>query len=716
MKSITLEMSLKPFKKTTHDCIKNTCRLIFEQWKPLLKHAEEVSVMLWTADGSEILDYSGNIDEKIEWAYYMGTANRPLADATDRPDTSLHEKKRYYMKNPPVITYGILKEIVHSLKEEGKKAFPNAKIRVGETFDIGPEFAASDFKYNRHTEICTGRKLDTCGFIDATAKLNGDSRSYAAYPNGIPEATPFGLFLGKQSQIFLTDMGFDYIWLSNGLGFSAEPWDMTGKIFDGEKFHPEKLEKVKKEVFEFWKYFREGCPNFEIQTRGTNNSVGIDYATDGVPLYDIYNGNFNITPPPNSPWAALNDNVGLELMGHMSRICELPSKDFMFRYYIHDPWWVNSPWYDRYGGNPYDIYLPLAISRIDENGSVQNAEMLNILTIDNSFGDMPDNCVNEPLPHLLKAIKDESDRPSPFVWVYPMREFTQSSSEALLDEMYFGDRFVEDSINRGFPLNCVVSSDNFIKHNDRIYDSCVIISPIPLDKALANKLNSFAENGASVIVYGKNQSLITEKLNENICYCDINEGITLSDTVKNFGFEFNSSERGSDSSAVVTINRSNNAFWFSIYNRDTTAEYSYKFPIGAPILLNGETKIKNGYSTYHFSKSEHRECRFFVKQQNGKIRAKESACVSEVMRRRLILSGLENADVYYFPEDYSVDFTFVSNTLDACRDATPKGYFHDFKVVDTNFGKCVKLENISGDLVFHMPRKSFTDKKILEKL
>ena len=28
--------------------------------------------------------------------------------------------------------------------------------RVGETFDIGPEFALSDFKYNRHTEeVCT---------------------------------------------------------------------------------------------------------------------------------------------------------------------------------------------------------------------------------------------------------------------------------------------------------------------------------------------------------------------------------------------------------------------------------------------------------------------------------------------------------------------------------------------------------------------------------
>ena len=51
------------------------------------------------------------------------------------------------MENPPVMTYGILKKIVSCIKEEGKKAFPDTEIRVGETFDIGPEFAISDFKY-----------------------------------------------------------------------------------------------------------------------------------------------------------------------------------------------------------------------------------------------------------------------------------------------------------------------------------------------------------------------------------------------------------------------------------------------------------------------------------------------------------------------------------------------------------------------------------------
>ena len=123
MKKITLEMSLKPFKKTDSDYIRNVCRKMFLQWMPLLKEVNEIKVMLWTADGSEILDYSGNPDDKFEWCCYLGTANLALAGKQDRPDLSLHQKKRFYTDNPPVMTYRILKNIVNILKEEGSKSF-----------------------------------------------------------------------------------------------------------------------------------------------------------------------------------------------------------------------------------------------------------------------------------------------------------------------------------------------------------------------------------------------------------------------------------------------------------------------------------------------------------------------------------------------------------------------------------------------------------------
>ena len=109
------------------------------------------------------------------------------------------------------MTYKILKNIVAAFKEEGKKALPGAKITVGETFDIGPEFAVSDFKYNRHIEICGGSDA-VGGFIDSTALIAAITARYAPYPNGIPDKNAFrSLFLGKQANAFLTDMGFDYM-------------------------------------------------------------------------------------------------------------------------------------------------------------------------------------------------------------------------------------------------------------------------------------------------------------------------------------------------------------------------------------------------------------------------------------------------------------------------------------------------------------------------
>ena len=701
-RTVNIEMSLKPFKKTDDEYIRKVCRNMFEQWRPLLKNRETVSVMLWTADGSEILDYAGNMEDEFEWSCYIGTANNPLISDEDDPDRSLHERKHYYTENPPVMTYGILNKIVSTIKEEGKKAFPNAVIRVGETFDIGPEFARSDFKYNRHPEISSGSRLDKFGFVDATALLNADSRPYAAYPDGIPQDTLFGRFLGKQANVFLKDMGFDYLWLSNGLGFSSEPWDITGKIFDGKSFYPEKLADTRKNVFEFWRLFRNECPDFPLETRGTNNSVGIDYATDGVPLYDIYNAGFNITPPPNSPWAALNDNFGLEIMGHMTRICELPGNGFMFRYYIHDPWWLNSPWYDRYNGNAHDIYLPMAVTRIDATGTVQSAETLNILTIDNSYGNMPDNCVNEPLPHLLKAEKDIADDIAPLVWVYPMKEFTTSHSEDVLYEMYFGDKYISEAINNGFPLNCVVSTDNFLKTPLELYKKSILISPIPQTKEIADKLSEFEKAGGSVIYYGSVKA--AERLENKENFIDFTASPSaIREKLADFGYSVKF-ERKSDKIKpnALTVSRADNSFLFSVYSPNLTTDTLLKFPLGAPILTGTDTEIRDGHAVYRFGICEHKECRVFVKQESGVITLKEVAPVSCNYHRKLKLDGLDNATVYIFPEHNG-----IAALGDAkCLEDRISGIIPLKKVVDGKNGVYYKAENLSGTYTVLLSKKS----------
>ena len=697
-KNITLEISLKPFMQTDDGYIRNVCASVFKQWYALLKDRETVSIMLWTGDGSEILDYAGVLDDEFEWCRFIGTANLPYLAEGEPREISLHSRKRDYIPNAPKMTYGILKTIVSCFKEEGRKALPGAKIRVGETFDIGPEFAISDFKYNRHKEIISTKSdVDKFGFVDSTAELDPDTRPYAAYPNGIPAGTLFGTFLGRQSEVFLRDMGFDYLWLSNGLGFSADPWKKTGKIFDGEKYYPEKLDATRKKVFDFWKLFRKEC-SFPLETRGTNNSVGIDYASDGVPLYDIYNAGLDITAPPNSPWAALNDNYGLEIMGHMTRTCELPDERFPFRYYIHDPWWVNSPWYDRYDGSPCDIYLPMAVSRINAEGKVEAANTLNILSIDNSYGKLPDQCVNEPLPHLLKAEKDAPDEPAPLVWVYPMREYTTSHDALLLKEMNLGDNFICDAINDGLPLSCVVSTDNFLKHSGCVYSKSVLISPVPESSDVLEKLKRLAGEGIGVIMYGSREKLDTVKDFYGLKKINVESSpSSLRGVLSDHGYRISFNKKADGiKPPTIAVYRYDNALFFSVYNANTTTDTYLKFPFGAPILCGAETEMTDGSSSYRFSRGEHRECRVFVEQESGVISCREAAPVNERYRRSIRITGLKNATVRLFSER---GCECAASVNEEC-DATP---IFDKRFVlkhDKIYGDYLEGKNVSGNIYF----------------
>lgn len=699
---INLELSLKPFKKTDSAYIKEVVSGIFKQWHALLKNRKTISVMLWVGDGSELLDYAGNLSDEFEWCRFIGTANLPLLASDEPLETTPHKRKQNYIENASRMTYAILKEIISAIKEEGKRAFPNSTVRVGETFDIGPEFAISDFKYNRHREICSGSShVDGCGFVDATAILAADTHRYAAYPNGIPEGTAFGTFLGKQAGVFLKDMGFDYLWLSNGLGFSADPWIKTGKIFDGEKYYPEKLEKTKAQVFAFWKLLRDACPDIPIETRGTNNTVGIDYASDGVPLYDIYKANLGITAPPNSPWAALNDNFGLEMAGHMSRCCELPSEKFPFRYYIHDPWWVNSPWYDRYDGSPCDIYLPMSISRIDADGNISTPNTLNVLSIDNSFGDMPDACVNEPLPHLLRAEKYASDEPAPLVWIYPLREYTQATDRETLREMNEGDNFICDQINDGLPLCCVTSTDSFRRHSADVYKKSTILSPIPEEADLLDKLLDLASRGIKVIIYGGERlSDIPEC--ENLIKVDVNHGDSLRTALADVGYkiEFVKKQDGIKPPAIA-ISRHDNAYMISVCNSNTTTDTKLRFPLGAPILVGCEAEMIDSSSSYRFSRGEMRECRVFVEQESGIISCREIAPVNVRYRRAIAVRGLRDATVRLFSEA-GCEAAVTSNRIPDQNHTDDQRFrwCHD-----EIYGDYLLGEHIDGDILFRIGRR-----------
>jgi hypothetical protein len=507
MQNVTLEMSLKPFKSVDAAYVAQVCEKIFRQWRGLAAEAETVSVMLWTADGSEILDYKGRMDDQIEWARYIGGANPPAPEPGKPPRTDLHGANYLYMPNPPEITYATLKRIVATLKEVGRRVL-DKPIRVGATFDPGPEFAKSPFKYQRHREICMGNTMGYTLWVCCYATLNEDHEPYAGWPKGIPQGTPFGAFFGRQCQHFLTDLDFDFIWFSNGFGFGRDTWNATGAVFDGEAFHTERVKQIREITLDFWRLFRAECPHFQVQTRGTNMSTGVDLASDAVPLKAIYEGGFNMLPPPNSPWAALDGDFGIELAGYMSHIAKLPDQRYMFRYYVHDPWWLNSPWLDRYGRQPHDIYLPLSVARIDAAGRVCPPTHVSFLTIDDSYGNLPDQCPNEVVPHVLHALATGPDQPSPLVWVYPFDEYHEilDRHEDRVPEPYFGDWFIRGAINNGLPLNSVVATDHFIRSRAArpgLYDQSVIVTPVPdAGSPLEADLLQFVQTGGQVILYG----------------------------------------------------------------------------------------------------------------------------------------------------------------------------------------------------------------------
>lgn len=505
--NVTLELSLKPFKKNDKAYIQQVATELFTQWASLLRHTDTVSVMMWTSDGSEILEYTGKMNQPLEWAKYMGNPNTDHEVGSGPADLSLHQRALVYMENPPAYTYGDLKFIVQALKEAGQR-ITGKPVRVGATFDPGPEFAKSDFKYKKHTEILGGNAMGHKTMVSCYATLNADSQPYAGFPKGIPANTPFGTFLGRQSQHFLTDMGYDFIWLSNGFGFGVEGWSSTGAIFNGKEFAAEKLANTRELIADFWNRFRKECPDFQIQTRGTNLSAGADLARDGVDLKQIYGGKYNMLPPPNSPWAALDGDFGLEMVGYMSRMAELPDERYLFRYYTHDPWWVNSPWFDRYGQEPHDIYLPMAVSRINAKGEIKLPTHLNFLTADNTYGEMPAQVPDEVTPHILKARYDSPTAPGPLVWVYPFEEYhTWAYKDGKrLPEIYYGDWLIRQAINNGFPLNTIISTNSFQKvvtSKPSFFNESTLVSIVPdAGSALEKSLIDFVQNGGKLLVYG----------------------------------------------------------------------------------------------------------------------------------------------------------------------------------------------------------------------
>ena len=66
LRNVTLELSAKPFQNDSEEMMYAVGRTLFRQWTPLTAEADTVSVLLWLADGSEILEYTGDLEQTFE--------------------------------------------------------------------------------------------------------------------------------------------------------------------------------------------------------------------------------------------------------------------------------------------------------------------------------------------------------------------------------------------------------------------------------------------------------------------------------------------------------------------------------------------------------------------------------------------------------------------------------------------------------------------------
>jgi hypothetical protein len=501
-----LETSLKPFPSWSQADIAATAATIFDGWRDVAGAADSVAVLLWIADGSEILEWDLDLDREVTWASSVGFSNTEFG-AYPHAVTPENTARPFREEVQP-LTYRDIRRLVATIRSIGERLL-GVPVSVGATFDPGPEFARSTFKYEQHPEIVASDNEKEIGrlirMIRANSVLHADERAFAGYPDGVPEGTPFGEFLGRQASSYLTELGFDYLWLSNGFGFSAFSWTPLGEVYTGEAFLPDRVPEVSATLLEFWRTFTREC-RFPIEVRGTNFSTGIDLGGDAVPTREIYRTGAFRNPPPNSPWGPLNEDFGIELSGYLSRIAEVPADGFLFRYYVNDPWFWQNPWWDFYNREPFDIYLPLSVSRLDADGRVRTASDVQFLSIDTERGDLDPRAGREVGSHVLRALESAPDEAGPVVWLYPFDEYADDAEAdpASVQHPYFEDWCLTAGINAGAPVNTVVSTRSLAAAVDAgTLDGRIVVTPTrALRGPVRELLATLTARGTTVLAYG----------------------------------------------------------------------------------------------------------------------------------------------------------------------------------------------------------------------
>jgi hypothetical protein len=158
--------------------------------------------------------------------------------------------------------------------------------------------------------------------------------------------------------------------------------------------------------------------------------------------------------------------------------------------------------------SPHDIYLNTAVTRIDDDGSVQAFNDVKFLSIDTSWGEVPEQIPVEVIPHMRRALEFRPDGVPPVVWVYPFSEYHAYTFEQpdRMNEVMGGDLLVQNALNHALPMSGVITTDAFARvaeHDPRRLSGSVLVTPLPDEGSpLAELLRAHVETGGSALFYG----------------------------------------------------------------------------------------------------------------------------------------------------------------------------------------------------------------------
>lgn len=212
----------------------------FDHYAAWAAAGDRVTVVFCTGNGDHVLSYRGvgHVSDAFDWARYNCYAGESvghhahnldwLARVREGGERSFNPYSAgpMFILSEQLMDYAVLGGIYRAFRAEA--AARDVRLTLLEYLEPGPEFCRSEWKTHLHPEAARGTadaggNIAT-GVIDVTAALHGDSRTYAAYPDGIPEGLLTGDFVARQTAAFVRDFELDGVFLGNQFGLLGF-WD-----------------------------------------------------------------------------------------------------------------------------------------------------------------------------------------------------------------------------------------------------------------------------------------------------------------------------------------------------------------------------------------------------------------------------------------------------------------------------------------------------------